>query len=70
MPFSRPLFPVEDIGVRQLADDPPGVCNRDAQAESSLVNINVNSPACTFVENIGVEPMTSCLQSRRSSQLS
>ena len=23
-----------------------------------------------YVENIGVEPMTSCLQSRRSSQLS
>ncbi len=26
--------------------------------------------SCFFVENIGVEPMTSCLQSRRSSQLS
>ena len=24
----------------------------------------------TFVENIGVEPMTSCVQGRRSSQLS
>jgi hypothetical protein len=30
-----------------------------------LANISVTS-----VENIGVEPMTSCLQSRRSSQLS
>ena len=29
-------------------------------------------PACagTLVENIGVEPMTSCVQGRRSSQLS
>ena len=25
---------------------------------------------CLFVENIGVEPMTSCVQGRRSSQLS
>lgn len=33
----------------------------------------VNSPlggCAAFVENIGVEPMTSCVQGRRSSQLS
>ena len=28
------------------------------------------SPIASMVENIGVEPMTSCVQGRRSSQLS
>ena len=35
-----------------------------------IINMSKNSSAFAVVENIGVEPMTSCLQSRRSSQLS
>ena len=31
---------------------------------------NTQSKLSTLVENIGVEPMTSCVQGRRSSQLS
>lgn len=30
----------------------------------------ITASAVTLVENIGVEPMTSCVQGRRSSQLS
>ena len=36
----------------------------------SKININAYSIKITLVENIGVEPMTSCVQGRRSSQLS
>ena len=61
-----------EIGVRQLADDLPA--KRDARA-FELFNhsffLKINKHVRLFiVENIGVEPMTSCLQSRRSSQLS
>jgi hypothetical protein len=31
---------------------------------------NITSETIEIVENIGVEPMTSCVQGRRSSQLS
>ena len=36
----------------------------------SSLNMSMNFTPFGYVENIGVEPMTSCLQSRRSSQLS
>ncbi len=45
---------VENIGPDTNRDEP----------------IRVLSNSALIVENIGVEPMTSCVQSRRSSQLS
>jgi hypothetical protein len=38
-----------------------------------IINIEIRQRTLThvsYVENIGVEPMTSCVQGRRSSQLS
>jgi hypothetical protein len=35
-----------------------------------ITSINTNMSKNFYVENIGVEPMTSCVQGRRSSQLS
>ena len=37
---------------------------------SAFHDIRISSFAYSFVENIGVEPMTSCVQGKRSSQLS
>ena len=36
----------------------------------SYLNMSMNFKAFAFVENNGVEPLTSCVQGRRSSQLS
>jgi hypothetical protein len=51
---------IESLGIRQL----PFV------AYNLLYLLPVRQRTSFLVENIGVEPMTSCVQGRRSSQLS
>ena len=49
------------------------IASRDRLSNLSLSlvdNLEINISKHRLVENIGVEPMTSCVQGRRSSQLS
>ena len=72
------LFPDSPLfggGYRSRTDDPPDQ-GRDATAPISY-QFNINSlkelfliPSPSLVEDIGVEPMTLCVQGRCSSQLS
>ena len=64
-----PLLKAEDIGVRQLTDDLPDAMTGTLWSLSLFLFLP-QIPLQKLVEDIGVEPMTSCVQGRRSSQLS
>jgi hypothetical protein len=63
------------IKIRPLEMECLGIASRVVQATSHQRTINCKNKKAafrqlSFVENIGVEPMTSCMPCKRSSQLS
>jgi hypothetical protein len=51
-----------------LSEDNPTWCIF-SDVNQEVINL-IDSVVCLIVEDIGVEPITSCLQGRRSSQMS